>query len=232
VTDRPVLLVTGTSRGIGRALAAQYAGPYRVVGVSRSPTDLTHEAYRHVQADVTDEAAVLELFRELRATEGRLDALVNNAGIASMNSSLLTPLDTFRRVVDVNLLGTFLFCREAARLMQARRHGRIVNFTTVAVPLRLAGEAAYAAAKAAVKSLTEVLAFELGPLGITVNAVGPTPLDTDLIKGVPREKIDALVARQAIPRQGEIADVLNAVDFFLRPESGFVTGQTLYLGGF
>jgi 3-oxoacyl-[acyl-carrier protein] reductase len=106
-----------------------------------------------------------------------------------------------------------------------------VNFTTVAHPLNLEGEAVYAASKSAVESLTRIMARELAELRITVNAVGPTPVLTDLIKGVSSKKMDALLARQAIPRYGKAADVINAVDFFLRPESDFITGQVLYLGG-
>ena len=101
----------------------------------------------------------------------------------------------------------------------------------MAVPLRLEGEAIYAASKAAVEMLTRVLARELAPWGITCNAVGPTPIETDLIRNVPREKIDRLLASQAIPRFGRVDDVANVIDFFLRPESEFVTGQVIYLGG-
>ena len=115
--------------------------------------------------------------------------------------------------------------------MQRRRFGRIVNFATVATPLKLEGEAIYAASKAAVTSLTEVLARELADFGITVNAIGPTPIRTGLIAGVPPEKLDSLIARQAIRRFGEIRDVINVIEFFLRPESDFVTGQTVFLGG-
>ena len=134
-------------------------------------------------------------------------------------------------ILATNVVGTFLFCREAAKLMQPRRWGRIVNFTTVATPLKLEGEAVYAASKAAVHSLTEVLARELAPLGITVNSVGPTPIETDLIRSVPKDRMDRLIARQAIPRMGTFADVANVTDFFLRAESDFITGQNLYLGG-
>jgi 3-oxoacyl-[acyl-carrier protein] reductase len=122
-------------------------------------------------------------------------------------------------------------CREGAKLLRAASHPRIVNFSTVAVPLRLAGEAAYAASKAAVEMLTRVLARELGPLGITCNAVGPCPVLTDLIRKVPEQKIQRLVELQAIPRLAECRDVANVVDFFLKPESDFVTGQVVYLGG-
>jgi 3-oxoacyl-[acyl-carrier protein] reductase len=128
-------------------------------------------------------------------------------------------------------MGTFLVSREAAKLMQSRRRGRIVNVSTIAVPLALAGEAAYVAAKAAVEALTRVLARELGPLGITVNAVGPGPVPTALIKGVPDTAIDELLQRTAIPRLTTFADVANVVDFFLAEASSMVTGQVVYLGG-
>ena len=101
----------------------------------------------------------------------------------------------------------------------------------MATPLRLEGELIYAASKAAVESLTEILARELGPTGVTVNAVGPTPVPTDLIKSVPPAKMEALLARQAIRRFGSLKDVINVVDFFLAPGSAFVTGQVVYLGG-
>jgi len=230
--DLPVLLITGTSKGLGRQMAEYYAAHgYRVVGCSRSDLSQTAENYRHFRCDVTDETAVKQMFAEVRSAYGRLDALVNNAGIASMNHALTTPMATVLDVLHTNVAGTFLFCREAAKLMQRRRFGRIVNFATVATPLRLEGEAIYAASKAAVISLTQILARELADFGITVNAIGPTPIRTDLIAGVPPEKLDNLISRQAVRRFGEIRDVTNVLDFFLRPESDFVTGQTLYLGG-
>jgi len=99
------------------------------------------------------------------------------------------------------------------------------------VPLKLAGEAAYVASKSAVVALTHVLAREFAEYGITVNCVGPGPLATNLIRSVPKQKIDRLLEQQAIPRMGTLDDVANTVDFFLRPQSGFVTGQTIYLGG-
>jgi 3-oxoacyl-[acyl-carrier protein] reductase len=228
----PVTLITGTRKGIGRALAQHCLGAgHTVVGVSRQPADLTHDRYRHFTADVIDEKAVKELFATVRRDFGRLDHLINNAGIASMNHSLLTPLDTVRRVMDTNLGGTFLFAREAAKLMQRAKYGRIVNFSTVAVALSLEGEAAYVASKAAVEALTRVMARELATFGITVNAVGPVPIETDLIRAVPKDKIANLVDRQAIRRLGRFEDVANVVDFYLRPESSFVTGQVIYLGG-
>jgi 3-oxoacyl-[acyl-carrier protein] reductase len=228
----PVTVITGTRKGIGRALAEHYLGQgHTVIGCSRSAADWQAPGYSHFLLDVADEAAVQRMFSEVRRTFGRVDHLIANAGMAAMNHSLLTPASTVQTLLATNVVGTFLFCREAAKLMKTARFGRIVTFTTVAVGLKLEGEAAYVASKAAVLSLTQVLARELAEFGITVNAVGPTPIDTDLIRGVPKEKIDRLVARQAIRRLGTYEDVANVIDFFLRKESGFVTGQNLYLGG-
>jgi 3-oxoacyl-[acyl-carrier protein] reductase len=135
------------------------------------------------------------------------------------------------KIMETNFTGTFLFCREAARLMQLHRYGRIVNFVTVAVPLKLEGEAVYAASKAAVISLTQILAREFADFGVTVNAIGPTPIKTDLIRGVSSQKLDTLIDRQAIKRYGEPRDIIHVIDFLLQPESDFVTGQVIFLGG-
>lgn len=231
-TDTPVVLITGTRKGIGRELALHFITlGYQVVGCSRQPTDLVVDGYRHHCLDVSDEADVSRLLGFVREEYGRLDALINNAGVASMNHALLTPMATVRQILEINVAGTFLLCREASRLLRMTSQGRIVNLTSVAVPLRLEGEAIYAASKAAVETLTRILARELAPLGITCNAVGPTPIETDLIRGVAREKIDRLLAAQAIHRLGRMSDVINVVEFFLKPESEFITGQVIYLGG-
>ena len=148
-----------------------------------------------------------------------------------MNHYLLTPKSTVEKLFNTNVIGTFLFSRELAKLMSKKRYGRIINFSTVAVPLNLEGEAVYAASKSAVVSLTKILSKEVGSLGITVNAVGLTPVLTDLIKTVPKNKIQELLDQQAIERLGTFEDVLNVVEFFIKPESSFITGQVVYLGG-
>lgn len=230
--DNPITLVTGSRKGIGKFLAEHYTkAGHEVIGCSRSPMDWQIDRYTHYVLDVSDEKAVRWLFAEVRKNYGRLDNLVNNAGIARMNHSLLTPVSTVHEILHTNVVGSFLFSREAAKLMKLNHYGRIVNVTTVAVPLKVEGEAVYVASKAAVLSLTQVMARELAEFGITVNAIGPVPIATDLIRGVPKEKIDRLVSQQAIPRLGTYEDVANVIDFYLARESAFVTGQILYLGG-
>jgi 3-oxoacyl-[acyl-carrier protein] reductase len=232
MAENKVVLITGTRKGIGRTLVEYYAARgFHVIGCSRSPFEGELPNYRHYCLDVADEPAVKKMFSQIRKEEGRLDVLINNAGVASMNHSLLTPIAAVNKIMETNFIGTFLFCREAVRLMQLRRYGRIVNFATVAVPLKLEGEAVYAASKAAVISLTQILAREFADFGVTVNAIGPTPIKTDLIRGVSAEKLDALIQRQAIKRYGELRDVIHVIDFFVQPASDFVTGQVIFLGG-
>lgn len=228
---QPVTVITGTRKGIGKFLAHHYAAKgHLVVGCSRRPVEWSLENYEHVQLDIADEGSVEELFRRLRK-RGRLDNLINNAGIGHLNHSLLTPASAMTAILATNVLGSFLFCREAARLMRRQRYGRIVNFSSAAAVLKLDGEAAYAASKAAIVSLTEVLAREFAPLGITVNAIGPGLVSTDLIRGLPNEKIEQVLAKHAIPRLATLQEVANVIDFFIAPESEIVTGQTIYLAG-
>ena len=229
---KKVMLITGDSRGIGRYLVEYYAKrSYQVIGCSRNASDYKLENYEHQVVDVTDEERGKDLFFYISNTYKRLDILINNAGVASMNHALLTPIDTVRKIFDINVGGTFLFAREAAKIMQKNHFGRIVNFTSVAVPLKIEGEAVYASSKAAVISLTEILARELAIYGITVNAIGPSPIQTDLIRFVPKEKLERLLKRQAIEQWAQFSDVTNVIDFFVQPQSNFITGQVLYLGG-
>lgn len=227
------MLITGTRKGIGRFMVDRYLERgYVVAGCSREPfAGTAPDNYHHYCIDVADEKGVVQMVRDVSKRLGGISVLINNAGIAAMNHLLLTPLSTVERIFRTNVFGTFLVMREVAKVMSAAKHGRIVNFATVATPLNLEGEASYAASKAAVESFTRVAAREFAPFQITVNAVGPTPVLTDLIRNVPRQKMDSLIASQSIRRMGEYRDVANVVDFFISPESDFVTGQTLYLGG-
>ncbi|MDQ8208105.1 SDR family NAD(P)-dependent oxidoreductase [Coraliomargarita sp. SDUM461003] len=227
-----IACITGTRKGIGRHLANHLlAKGWTVVGCSRRENDLQHANYKHYCVDVSDEAAVVAMVRKIKREHGPIYALINNAGTASMNHILLSPKKSYDRIFDTNVLGTFLLLRECGKQMSRNGGGRIINFSSIAHPLDLEGEALYAASKASVESLTRTGAKELADYGITVNAIGPTPIETDLIKNVPEASLQALLKRQTIARFGTCEDVANCVDFFLREESAFITGQTIYLGG-
>jgi len=226
------IVITGTRKGIGKYLAEYYlsAGD-DVVGCSRGAPSVEHDNYTHFSLDVTDEEAVVAMVHSIRKQHGSVDVLLNNAGVGAMNHFMMMPAKSARRVMDTNFMGTFLLSRELAKLMRKTRGGSIVNFTTVAVPLSLEGEAVYAASKSAVETFTRISARELAGFGIRVNAIGPTPVETDLVRNIPKDKMDQLLGQQIIPRFGTFEDVANVVDFFIDPRSEFITGQVIYLGG-
>lgn len=226
------IVITGTSRGIGLQLVHTFLDRgWRVFGCSRGPSDVSHSNYQHFELDVADEKAVVNMFGAVRRAGRPLYALLNNAGSASMNHVLTTPVETMEKLFRVNTLGTMICTREAAKMMVLKRRGRIINFGSVACSYALEGEAVYVATKAAVEAYTRVVARELGEYGVTVNAISPNPVKTDLIAGVPEAKMTALVNRQSIKRYGEYLDILQVIDFLLHPDTTFTTGQTIYLGG-
>lgn len=230
--SQKVVLITGTRKGIGRFLVDHFlTRGFLVEGCSRTEPDWSADHYFHHTLDVADELSVKKMFASIDKRHGRLDVLINNAGIASMNHTMLTSNAIVDRVMTTNFTGTFLMCREASKLMRKHSFGRIVNVGTVAVPLRLEGEAIYAASKAAVITFTQILAKEVAKFGITCNVVQPTPIETDLIRNVPKEKIDRIIEQLAIKRLGSFGDVANVIDFFIMPESDYVTGQVINLGG-
>ena len=227
-----VVVITGTSKGIGKAMALYYLNKnFVVAGCSRSSSSIDDENYRHFELDITDEKAVVSMVRAIRKEFKKIDILINNAGIASMNHILTTSNESISKLFNTNFLGTFLFTREVAKVMMKEKYGRVINFSTIAKPLRLEGEAVYAASKAAIESFTQTSSKELSSFNITVNAIGPTPIETDLIKAVPKDKIEDLLNKQTIKRFGTFEDIINVIDFFIDDRSSFITGQIIYLGG-
>jgi len=226
------VLVTGASRGIGAYLRQRLRDDgWSVVAVSRSCDVIETERELAFPLDVTDEKAVRDAVRRIQAHFGRLDAVVNNAAVASMSPVALTSSESVRDILEVNTVGTFTVCREALRLLRHSDAPRIVNLTSIAVPLTLEGEAAYGASKAAVEHLTRVAAREFATWGVTVNALGPSAIRTDLTAGVPEAALQALQSRLASPVAATVEDVYWMLAFLLDVRSQQVTGQVLYLGG-
>ena len=227
-----IIVITGTSRGIGLSLVKRYISKgHVVIGCSRSESEYTNENYHHFQVDLSNEDEINKFAHSIKKQFGSLDVLINNAGIASMNHFMFTPLETAKKVMTTNFFAPFAMTRACVGLLKKSKTPRIINFSTVAVPFNLDGELAYVASKSAVESMTKILAKELAQFKITVNAVGPTPVKTFLTAKVPENKINALLDRQAIKRFGEFEDIGNVIDFYIQPSSEFITGQIIYLGG-
>jgi 3-oxoacyl-[acyl-carrier protein] reductase len=223
------VIVTGASRGLGRHCAEQLSTRgHRVIGFGRNPDGSAPFEMRPL--DVADSQAVASAFRDLRR-DTSVYALINAAGIASMNLVVTTPAETVRRIIETNLLGTIFCSQQIAPAMIRRGSGRIINFSTLGVPLAIKGEAIYIASKAGVEGFTRVFAREVAPHGVTVNAVAPGPIETALIAKVPKEKVDAVVQQQIIPRQATPEDVWNIISLLLSGEGSMISGQTIHVGG-
>ncbi len=238
--DRKVALVTGGSRGIGAAIALRLAREGAAVGITYSSSKpRAEEVVRGIEAaggkavaiaaDSADAQAVKAAVVETVKKFGRLDVLVNNAGIAVMGPLADFSLETFDRMVAVNVRAVFVGSQEAARHM--KEGGRIITIGSVnADRMPFAGGAVYAMTKAAVAGLTRGLARDLGPRGITVNAIQPGPVDTDMnpAEGAFAEQIKALMA---LPRYGHVDEIAAMTAYLAGPEAGFVTGSCLTIDG-
>lgn len=225
--DAKIGVITGSRKGLGRAITEHFLKQgYFIVGCSRQPSDLRHDSYRHFAIDVADEAAVHEMFKYVREKHGRLSFCINNAAAASMNHFLLTPSEQARKIIETNLFGTFLVSQEACRAMLPGP-GRIINLSSAAVAIDLEGEAMYVASKAAIESLTRVLAKELVNQNVLVNAIAPGPIETDLIRGVPKEKIAALLQQIGRKRMTTATDVIQQIESLIDGPLSNKTGMIL-----
>lgn len=236
-----VAIVTGASRGIGAAIARRlaqdglsvivnYAGNAEAAGTLVDEIESAGGRAASCQADVSDPQAVKRMFDSAEDAYGGVDVLVNNAGIMTLAPIAEVDDASFDRIVSINLKGTFNGLREAAKRL--RDGGRIVNLSTSVVGLYQPAYGVYAATKAAVEALTHILAKELGPRRITVNAVAPGPVATELfLTGKDRATIDRIT--QAIPlgRLGEADDIARVVSLLVGPDSGWINGQIVRANG-
>jgi 3-oxoacyl-[acyl-carrier protein] reductase len=226
-----VAVVTGASRGIGRVITEHLLGfGARVIGISRSPGGPDHDLYQWESADVCDEARIVEIFRKI-GRAGDLHFLVNNAAVLTSRPAMLLPGIAARSMTDTNLFGAFLVMREAAKLMHRKRFGRIVSIGSMAAVLEPVGDSMYAATKAALCTMTNVLAREVAPAGITCNTLGISAFATDMLAQLSPERLQVALGVLPQPRCATAEDITNVLDFFLSSSSGGVTAQTVYLGG-
>lgn len=227
-----IALVTGSRRGVGRLVAEHLlAREATVVGFARGEATIEHAAYRHYQVDVADPAAVQRGFGSVAKDVGSVQIVVNNAAVLTSQYAMIMPPAAAQEMLNVNLLGPFMVSREAAKMMRRTKWGRIVNIGSMAASLEPIGDSIYAATKAGVATLANVLAKELGPLGVTCNTLAITAIDSEMLAQLPRDKVDAIIQQLPVPRLAEPDDILNVLDFLVSDRSGYITAQTIWLGG-
>ena len=242
MTGKRVALVTGASRGIGRAIALRLAaeGCYVVIhynGSKEKAEEVQQEILQaggqaHIyQCNVADFQACGEMFKDTISKMGHLDILVNNAGITKDGLLMGMSEEDFSKVVDTNLKGTFYCIRHAARTMIKQKKGRIINLSSIVGISGNAGQANYAASKAGVIGLTKSAAKELASRGITVNAIAPGFICTDMTQVLPEQVKEKIWAQIPMGGFGDPQDVAAAAAFFASEEAGYITGQVLMVDG-
>lgn len=237
-----IILVTGATRGIGRAIAESflrkggfviglYSGNKEAAQEFTSNNEEFSAGFELLQCDISKQEQVDSLFANLKAKYDRLDILVNNAGIR--DDAVLAMMDAaaWQKVIDVNLTGTYLMSKQAVLFMMENRYGRIINITSPVARLGFSGQANYAASKAGQIALTKTLSKEVAKKKITVNCVSPGFIATDFIDDLPKEQLKEYKKLVPMRRFGTAQEVAHAVLFLASPEASYITGSTLEITG-
>jgi 3-oxoacyl-[acyl-carrier protein] reductase len=234
-----IALVSGASRGIGAAIAARLAADgARVIGTAttadgaaRITENLKASGGRGTELDVTSQASIDALIADIEGKEGAIGILCNNAGITRDNLLLRMKQDEWDAVIQTNLASVFRLSKAVLRGMMKARKGRIVSITSVVGLTGNPGQANYAAAKAGILGFTKSLAREIGSRGITVNAIAPGFIDTDMTRALNEAQREALNAQIPLGRLGQPADIAAAVAFLCSADGAYITGETLHVNG-
>lgn len=241
MADTPIALITGGAQGIGYACAESLSSEgYRIVlcdikkdAVEAAAKKLGQDAVG-LTCDMADADQVSAMFGSIESDVGIPSVLVNNAGIAAPGEFLDTTIEQFRKVIDINLIGTFVATQLAARLMVKHGiHGSIINMSSINAIVAIPTIAAYCASKGGVMQLTKSSALALAPHNIRVNAVGPGSIDTEMMAGVNAnpEAMNTVLSRTPLKRVGSPSEIANVVAFLASDKASYVTGETIYVDG-
>lgn len=224
-----MVVITGASRGLGRAIAERFVERgEEVIGLSRSSSDLN---ICTLECDVSEYSSVKKAAREIKGMKKPLDAFINAAGIASMNMAVTTDEKTVQNLIQINLIGTIYCCQLFAPLMLRQKYGSFINFSTIAVSLALKGESVYVASKAGVEAFSRTFAREVADFNIKVNCIAPGPIRTDLLKGITDAQIEKIRKQQILTKQFRKEDVCDLVELLIDKKASSISGQVLNVGG-
>lgn len=229
-----VTVITGGSRGIGRAIATECAARGDSIWIidlaPQRPDDLP-DSWNYYASDVSDHAAVEAACAHIVATAGRLDVLVNNAGITADGLAIRLSPAQWEKVLQVNLTGSFWWAQAALRVMVRQRSGAIINLSSIVASTGNAGQVNYAASKAGIEAMTKTLAREYGSRGITVNAIAPGFIATAMTDALPEAVKKEAIARTSLRRAGTPEDIAHAVTFLTSGKADYITGQIIHITG-
>ncbi len=237
--SRKVALITGASRGIGEAIAKTLSQDYDIVmnyanrkeSAQQVLQQLADGNHHMIQCDVSNEQQVKDMMDEILAKYGRIDVVVNNAGITKDNLLLRMSEEEFEDVIDINLKGTYHCIRHVAKIMMKQRSGKIVNMASVVGLCGNAGQVNYAASKGGVIAMTKAVAKELAPRGICVNAVAPGFIETEMTAQLSDTVKQTAISSIAMKRFGKVEEIANVVKFLCSDDSNYITGQVITVDG-
>jgi len=233
-----IAIVTGAANGIGKAISTRliddgcyiFAVDIDDVNGKSQAGELGINNAEYAHCNISSENEVNDLFKTVIFKKGKVDILINNAGIIKDNMIHKMPAEDFNAVIDTNLKGTWLMCRAVAKIMKEQKSGRIVNISSRAW-LGNPGQSNYSASKAGIIGLTRVLALELGKFNVLVNAIAPGLIDTPLSQALPADVLEKLIQAQPTKTMGKPEDIANAVSFLVSEKTQFITGQVIYVDG-
>jgi len=226
------ILVTGSSRGVGRFIAEYFLNHGATVfGLSRGNSTIEHPKYTHFEVDIGDATSVQFVFSSIRRKSNFIDILINNAAVAASQYALILSPVSAQEMINTNFFGTFMISREGAKLMRKKKWGRIINISSMMASLEPVGGSIYAASKTAMTTMGNIFAKELAPLGITCNTLAISAIPTEMMHDVPSGTISDYISSLPIPRYAQPDDIFNVLDFLSSDRSGYITAQTIYLGG-
>ena len=227
-----IVVISGTSKGIGKCTAEHFLSQGdKVFGCSRGDGTIIHSAYTHTKLDLQDEKAIISWIRSIKKQVGRIDILFCNAGYAPANFlATITSGKVLDDVLKTNVFGTFVMCRETAKIMMKQKSGRIINVSSMAAGLHLEGTSAYALSKAAIVEFTKILAKELAQFNVTCNVIAPSMYMTDGVEALKDDVINRALNSLTLKRTLRIEELLHVIDFYVDRNASAITGQVIHLG--